>query len=1241
MAGILLAAAAMLPFDGQPGDGLARFVGRFHVLLLHFPVTLLLLAPLLSLASRFNFLPNAKPFVRLVWWLGSIAAFFTVGMGMLLAANEGYALNEVREHMLGGICVALLAFIATALYEKNSQSKQDKIRQNQVTPNKVWFNTIYGSVSSALVVAIFIAAHAGGNLVHGDTYLTRFAPEPFGTWLRPEQDGSALQASQLAQIDDAHFNQKVRPLLDKYCFGCHGADTQKGGIQLDNLSPDFVNSHDAPNWHAALDMINTGEMPPKKKQQPSDAERRILVDWLTEGILLAKEAKKGESKQVIRRLTKQQYSNTLQDLLGINVDFADLLPDDPLSHMGFSNSGELLQSSTLHLETFEQIARNALDKAIDPEQKPKVHHYRMVFGKDQGIGEPHSLSRGYMDVPVSTNDFYVEVLKQDDAEAASTPDAIKNVKKYFSASMRGSYAQHFKTQQQGIDLYSATPHVEIVKSGKYGTWNTPSPNLSMQIKDHYPLSGDFMMRVKASKANAFSVTLSGVAATQAIPPAITLDKHGQPKLANSVNFAAQVKANFAVEGFSLDKHNPELARPEKGNGVKTIQLPLKLAQSRTPNFYQIDMVHEGATQPSEFEVSLNYKHRFKVKLPAAAKAQQGKLMVSSLGVAYIGGRNHTVVVKGTDKIPAFTDVVLTKVDADSAVAKQMPLKTVNHKIAQNNQPILMPYVGTRTDDGVDYKHFAQGQVVKGEVGDSQVYEFKGRLENLPIPPHGTLGDNITSSSLKLGVWNDDKVKTQQQKGSVINVEYIEFEAPYFESWPTASHQQIFIDSNLEQGSQAYAEQVIHAFANRAFRRSVTKDELAPYLGFYQEIASEFPRFEDGVKEALVAILCSPNFLYLAEPNIESQLADTTTEMPSAVSQFAELFGFSQAQASSSSNSNSQAISEYALASRLSYFIWNSAPDAELLKLASQGELRQQLPQQLARMVGESDKLNRFVSVFAKEWLRLDRQQMMTVDAETFPDYTRFVKQDMAQETVQFIQTLIQQDLTGLNLIESDFAVLNQNLAEFYGIEGVKGNTFRQVQLDDSQPRGGLLAQGAFLTGHGDGVHSHPVKRAVWLKSKILGDEPPPPPPNVPELDPETPGFEKLTLKQQLELHRDKDSCRDCHAKIDPYGIVFENYDAVGRYRAEYKGAPVDSLSVLPDGAEVAGLQEIKAYLLNEQADKVMLSLTKHLFAYALGKDVSFHDDAELAAILAAAKDENYRMQSLLLAIVTSPSFNQS
>lgn len=1219
MAGTLIIAAFSAPINNEAGDGIMRFIGRFHVLALHFPAVLLLLAPLFELLSRTQKFRTLKEHVVLIWWLSAISAFVTVALGLTLAANEGFAISEVKTHLLGGLLVALIALFCTGL------------RTTLTTVNSRLLYNVYSISAVVLVFTTMYAAHAGGNLVHGETYLTRFAPEPIKQLITTQERNIAA-----ITVDDREFTEQVEPLLSQYCFSCHGDDTQKGNVKLNSLNPDMVNGSDAAHWHSALDMLNSGEMPPAKKTQPSKKERNILVEWMTKNIELAKASKANESSYVIRRLTKQQYSNTLQDLLGVNIDFGKTLPDDPISPMGFSNNGELLFSSPLHLEYFQNIARTALNKAITTGEQPQKTHYRVYFGKNKGVGEPYPKATGFVAKPLDTNNFYIEVL--DENGKVKTDGNVNQIKKSLTVDLRGSHKSRYIVEDNGLTLFSALPHVEKQPS----SWHGPSPNVALLVSKYFPKEGNFIVRVKAEKA--LNIPESRVSIIEGGKAVATLTKNNHPQKQKNNKILSLSDLTFEELGSLIPDKKYKKGFVNKGKEALLAEFLLTINKEDS-NLYQIDLVHTAVRQGKVERVQLVVNGFYNVTTRLRNEKglhKKGDIVVSPLAVVRLAPNNtYTLSIGGKFSNIAISDVILTPIHNKKMTKKLAPIVFDQQKYA-NQTPSILPYIGTRTDDGMDYKNFAHSLDVTAAEGKAKIYSFKGRLENFPLPAEGTSGDSIFSGNLKIGLWNNHLVKNINDTGPPLRIEYIEFEAPYYEQWPTKSHKQIFIDSTNKNNPDVYGKEVITHFANKAFRRKLSEDDVAPYIELWQAIKGDFSSFEEGIVESLVGVLSSTNFLFLAEPsdfdqvNIEEEKIALQKKEASGLT-LSMLLGVSSADAA---NNNEHALSDYALASRLSYFLWNSAPDAELLKIAEQGQLKAQLSAQVNRML-KDNKLERFIDVFANEWLNLDRQQRMSVDVDRYPDYTRFVKRDMALETKAFIKEVIRKDLGIDQFIDADFAMLNQNLAEFYGIKGVQGNNFQHVTLKDKNQRGGLLLQGAFLTGHSDGIHGHPVKRAVWFKKKILGENPPPPPPNVPELDPETPGFENLTLKQQLEMHRDKESCRSCHEKIDPYGIVFEKFDAVGRYRDSYKGNPIDAASTLPNGTHVNGIAELKSYVLKNKKDDISRAFIKHLYAYALGKNISFHDDAAIEQLLEQVKKQNYSVHTLFNAIVSSPAFTKA
>ncbi|HEX9792636.1 MAG TPA: DUF1592 domain-containing protein [Planctomycetota bacterium] len=1218
-------------------------------------------------------------------------------------------------------------------------------------------STAYDSIEAGHATIRLLAVAVGGLLTVAGVFASAPRPQP-----GPADQDPAVPVS-------AHdFEREVKPLLEEYCFGCHGEDLQKGKLRLDELDPDLVEGPDAETWKLALDMIQTAEMP-RGKHEPSDDERRLVVGWLTESLAAAARAKLGERHVVLRRLNKDQYSYSLQELLGVGIDFGRVLPADGKSKMGFSNNGEVLQASPLHLETYQAIARQALDQAIAVGDKPAVAHYRVTIGKGRGMGEIAGETGGYQSVPLSTNDFTVDVLDADGAlETGATPEQqsrLDAIKRKISIGLRGSSQDRFHSVDEGLILYSALPHKEVAP----GSWQGPSPNMKLELQRVFPEAGDFVMRVTASRGylvqqtkellvsledpqtqarltllqddaaptaadlRAMQVTgfgpwyQAGPIVTQTGEIARDTDHVG---IAGGLDFAAPLAdgaSNWApaaaVDG-KVQMYEQEIgalylarvieAPTERAldlslgsddalfvwlNGVEVLhkdvrrgvgadqdRLSLQLVEGRNElvlkivnygggfgsyhrvlydgtlsgkspfeldagqawtvlraersdersnlrfekgalvpedvpkassarflvdfpagGYYQFDLVHPATAPDAMGSIRLSIDAlRLDLRPRLSAEEVSRGHVVTATAAGYMNAGRHEVVLGGRF-FTGFSHLVITPLPADHPLVVRLEAEVETEEFVE--LPALRAYVGTRTDDGMDYKAFGPSLAVAAPLGKPEVYTFQGRLENLPIPEPESGDNEILSGIMVLGVWNDHLVKSSKETGPPLLIETVEFEAPYLPVWPPASHTAIFFGSPLRESDlDAYTRQVIERFAGRAFRRPLFDEELERYFAFWQAIRDEYAVYEYGVREVLVAVLCSPNFLYLAAPGGEDLESGTNA-----------------------------AIADHALATRLAYFLWNSPPDEVLLGLAREGRLRGQLVAQADRML-DDPRAWRFVRGFAREWLRLDRLGNMSVDVDRFPDFTRFVKADLEEETYQFLHHALHEDLSLLTLIDSDFAMLNQNLAEFYGVEGVEGTQFRPVAVAPEQQRGGLLAQGAFLTGHSNGAEPHPIKRAVWLKEKILGDPPMPPPPNVPDLDPEAPGFAKMTLKQKLEAHRDKASCRDCHASIDPYGVPFETFNAVGRLQPERMGQTIDASSVLPDGTKVGSVADLKAWLRGEKRDEVAASVIEHLFAYALGRDVHFADAAELAAILDQVRSADYRMRSVIYGIVNSPSF---
>ena len=1170
---LLLVGLLLIPLDGTVNNTFAFFIGRFHPIILHLPIGGLIALFVMEIINSYRPQLNLDSACSILLWFSVVTVIPSAVLGFILASSGNYDDELLNLHKWLGwltalVCVWLLYF--------NSKSKK-----------------IYKVLLYANVIFLLVAGHFGGQLTHGKDYLTKYMPVSMKKVLNIDDERNYLVVNRKIDsfsTDATYYTNQIKPIIENYCYKCHGQEKQKGDMRFDNIDWDMVNGFDAEKWNMMLSQVNLGEMPPDDEPQLSDDDRRILVDWITKNLDKAAEAKQTDNKLVMRRQTKSQYTNSLNELLGIYINFGDILPDDGKSKMGFTNNGNILQTSSLHIDYYQKLAREALDKALIKGKKPKSRRYKVILGKNKGDDVLGAEFGGYQTAPINNKDFDVQILDMSGKpvkKSASFSDSIKLLKNKIGIGMRGSSSNRYYIVDDGMILNSALPAKEVTPK----SWQGPSPNLKLLIKEDFPREGKYAFRIEASKGyNSLS-----------IERLIDL-REKEPALDFENSFSVNAKDLNINNSFNLDNKN---LIPKEFASFSEIEFTYDVPSD---GIYKIDLVHPYVSN----DVMPSYHIRFLGRKEEGVISKRLKInqnekpeeITSPVTLAFLSKGKHKGYIGGKFFV-GFSKLIFTPIAKDDPLPKTLEEESQNNNFQYEGvNPSILAFAGSRTDDGMDYKALSKPIEVKNPMGDSQIFEFTGMLENLPVPMANNDVSGDLANILTFGLWNNHLVKESSLKGPPLLVKSVEFEAPYFPVWPPKSYTEIFFKSKNQNNEEVYANEVIEKFMERAFRRTLNDGELDRYVTFWNNIRSDFDFFEDGVKEVLIAILCSPKFIYLNQPmNLNSEELDD----------------------------------EYYLASQLSYFLWNSPPDEKLIELASRGKLYRNLSNQIDRMI-KSPKIENLINGFSYEWLRLDRHKNMDVNVQEYEDYTRFVKEDMFNETYEFVKHILINDLSIMNFIDSDFAMLNQNLAEFYGLSGVEGNKFRPVKLNKNQNRGGLLSQGSFLTGHSDGTQPHAIKRAVWLKEKILGDHPPPPPPNVPELDPETPGFEKLTLKEQLFLHRNKVSCMECHKKIDPFGVIFENYDATGRYKLTMKGKPIDSKSILPDGNEVDGIQDMKDYILKFKTEDFTKSIVKNLFSYATGRDVGFADEKEIKYIVDKVIRDNYSFKTVIQEIIYSPSF---
>lgn len=534
-----------------------------------------------------------------------------------------------------------------------------------------------------------------------------------------------------------------------------------------------------------------------------------------------------------------------------------------------------------------------------------------------------------------------------------------------------------------------------------------------------------------------------------------------------------------------------------------------------------------------------------------------------------------------------------------------------------------------------YGEDARGSYLGGYFDAGQeptVVELMMRLamrKTVKVVPYGT----------RISKWND----AANEKGPGLAAQWVEIEGPVYKQWPPESQRRVFGDLPIEVLNAAemkknrrleplrevvsadpeqHAPSILSRLLPKMFRRPVSDDQMRPYLSIVLGKLDAGGTFQNAVRYGLKAALCSPEFLYLQEQS-----------------------------------GTGRELDDFQLAARLSYFLWSTLPDSELLRVAGEGMLRDPavLRSQTERLLNDARSVA-LTKNFLGQWLELREIDDTSPDRILYPEFDELLKVSMVRETELFFEELLKNDLSVLNFIDSDFTIINERLARHYGIEGVRGQEFRRVSFDADSKRGGVMTHASVLKITANGTNTSPVLRGVWLLDKILGDPVPPPPANVPAVEPDIRGA--TSIRDQLAKHRQDDSCAACHRKIDPAGFALENFDVIGGWREYYRsvgegervnvevngrgvrykrGPTVDAGDVLPDGRRFSGIEEFRRLLLNDKA-RIARGIADQLLTYSTGGPVQFADHEEVDNIVKQVAAKDYGLRSLIHEVVQSSIF---
>ncbi|MFL2938423.1 MAG: DUF1592 domain-containing protein [Opitutales bacterium] len=440
--------------------------------------------------------------------------------------------------------------------------------------------------------------------------------------------------------------------------------------------------------------------------------------------------------------------------------------------------------------------------------------------------------------------------------------------------------------------------------------------------------------------------------------------------------------------------------------------------------------------------------------------------------------------------------------------------------------------------------------------------------------------------------------------STVILDWVEWEGPLVSKEEKSKREGIFPDENATIESVA---KHLRSFAERAWRREVGIGELVGYLQSYQKDMEAGDKIQDAFRTALLRVLTSRNFIYLVEGDPQTR----------------------------------ERLNEHELASRLSYFLWSSMPDDSLVAKAKEGKLHgEELNKQVDRMLSDA-RIERFVDDFSRQWLQLHKVGMFPPDKKLYPTYDDWLETSMRNEPVEFFRELLSNNLPIESLLDSNWTMANARLSDFYGLPEPTKQGFQRVSLKPEHNRGGLLTMGGVLGLTSDGTRHRPVHRGVWLSETIFNKTPPPPPANVDPIEPVPPQGDKITIRQRIEAHTKDPNCAACHKTIDPLGLAFDQYDAIGQWRTSElvptgKGAnpPVDASGTLPDDRKFNGAVEFKELLLDD-SDRFARAFIEHLCTYALRRVLTVDDKDDVSVIEEEAKKKNYQIKDIIRAVAVS------
>lgn len=981
------------------------------------------------------------------------------------------------------------------------------------------------------------------------------------------------------------FTQTVKPFLNTYCIGCHGGATPAAQFDLKPYTSAAAVVKDYAHWNTVLDKLAAKEMPPKALPQPTAAARQSVIDWIQTMRRAEAQKNAGDPGVVLaRRLSNAEYNYTIRDLTGVDLKPTREFPVDPANTAGFDNTGESLTMSPALMNKYLQAAREVANHMVLTPDGFTFAPHPMLVETDRERFAIKRIVDFYERQPTDYADYFQAAWRYKYRKALGNPRAT-----LASVATEAKLSAKYLPLIWGIleeSPESAKREVGPVAKLQAMWRALPEPGGEQAaIAAKCVEMRDFVVRIRAHAAMQFSAPV-----VKGLPPG------SQPLLNWKLRNYASHRRESDPKDLRNDSDPPEvMPQIPRYAGLHGEAAPRWAALSAKARFGDPDLVVPAAER-SRYEASFSrlasvFPDVFYVKERGRYFPDDSQDKGRLLSAGY-----HNTMGYYRDDTPLMELILDEK--------GQQELNRL-----WDDFDFIADYT-TRT--WVQY-FFNQSGEVYG----------KGAESGSERPPD----KEVHSTEVILGLRDTYLAKAASDpKNDPAAAEAIR---DHFERVNRTIRA---VEKMRMEAVPKHLDELLR-FAARAYRRPLSKPEHDSVLEFYNTLREKGGlSHEDAIRDSIVSVLMSPKFAYRLDLGGAMPKSGPKSRRAAVVAAKSARAGAAPA----------QPLSSTALASRLSYFLWASMPDEELLSHVARNDLTKPdvLAAQARRML-KDDRARALAVEFAGNWLDYRRfEEHNAVDRGRFPSFNNQLREAMFEEPVRLIDHVFRNGSPVLDLLYGNYTFVNPVLAKHYGMPDIAGKPDQWVRVDDANRygRGGLLPMSVFLTLNAPGLRTSPVKRGYWVVRRVLGETIPPPPPNVPEL-PQDEAKSDLPLRVMLEKHRSVASCAACHARFDSLGLAFEGYGPVGEKRStDLAGRPVDTQAVFPGGVAGTGFEGVQAYIREHREKDFLDNLCRKLLAYSLSRSLMLSDEPTIEHMRGLLAANGYHFAPLVEAIVTSPQF---